>query len=115
MRVSAAVHTVCQIITKLELGGAQKVALFTAAHLDRARFRPVLLTGPGGLLTDEAKALPGVAVEIVPSLGRAIRPFRDAPARAKNSSETRPGRRDTPARENKSSDGRRPAPAPRRG
>ena len=40
----------------------------------------VLLTGPGGLLTDEAKALPGVAVEIVPSLGRAIRPFRDARA-----------------------------------
>lgn len=72
--------TVCTIITILELGGAQEVALFTVANLDRARFRPVLLTGPGGLLTDEAKALPGVAVEIVPSLGRAIRPFRDARA-----------------------------------
>jgi glycosyltransferase involved in cell wall biosynthesis len=72
--------TVCTIITMLELGGAQEVALFTVANLDRARFRPVLLTGPGGLLTDEAKALPGVAVEIVPSLGRAIRPFRDARA-----------------------------------
>ena len=72
--------TVCTIITMLELGGAQEVALFTVANLDRARFQPVLLTGPGGLLTDEAKALPGVAVEIVPSLGRAIRPFRDARA-----------------------------------
>jgi glycosyltransferase involved in cell wall biosynthesis len=69
--------TVCTIITMLELGGAQEVALFMAANLDRARFRPVLLTGPGGLLTEEAKALPGVAVEIVPWLGRPIRPWRD--------------------------------------
>ena len=70
-------HTVCHIITMLELGGAQEVALFTVSHLDRARFRPVLLTGPGGLLTEEAKALPGVTVEFVPSLGRVIGPFRD--------------------------------------
>ncbi len=71
------VQTICHIITKLELGGAQEVALFTVAHLDRARFRPILVTGPGGLLTDEAKALPGVEVVIVPALERAIRPFRD--------------------------------------
>ena len=70
-------HTICHIITKLELGGAQEVALYTVANLDRARFRPVLLTGPGGLLTEEAKALPGVEVEIVPALDREIRPFRD--------------------------------------
>ncbi|TRZ99881.1 MAG: glycosyltransferase family 1 protein [Nitrospiraceae bacterium] len=69
--------TVCTIITMLEPGGAQEVALFTVANLDRARFRPVLLTGPGGLLTDEAKALPGVEVGIVPSLAREIRPFQD--------------------------------------
>ena len=70
-------YTICHIITKLELGGAQEVALYTVANLDRARFRPVLLTGPGGLLTEEAKALPGVEVEIVRTLGREIRPFRD--------------------------------------
>lgn len=69
--------TVCTIITMLELGGAQEVALFTAANLDRVKYRPVLLTGPGGLLTEEAKALPGVDVEIIPSLGRPIRPWRD--------------------------------------
>jgi glycosyltransferase involved in cell wall biosynthesis len=72
-----AVHTVCHIITKLELGGAQEVALFTVAHLDRTRFRPILVTGPGGMLTEEARALPGVEVVIVPSLAREIRPFRD--------------------------------------
>lgn len=70
-------HTVCHIITKLELGGAQEVALFTVAHLDPTRFRPVLVTGPGGMLTEEARALPGVEVVIVPSLAREIRPFRD--------------------------------------
>jgi glycosyltransferase involved in cell wall biosynthesis len=69
--------TVCTIITMLELGGAQEVALYTVANLDRTRFRPVLLTGPGGLLTDEAKALPGVQVEIIPFLGRTVRPVRD--------------------------------------
>ena len=70
-------HTVCHIITMLELGGAQEVALYTVAHLDRARFRPVLVTGPGGMLTGEASALPGVEVVIVPALGRPIRPLRD--------------------------------------
>jgi glycosyltransferase involved in cell wall biosynthesis len=69
--------TVCTIITMLELGGAQEVALYTVANLDRTRFRPVLLTGPGGLLTDEAKALPGVQIEIIPFLGRTVRPVRD--------------------------------------
>ncbi|HEV8540215.1 MAG TPA: glycosyltransferase family 4 protein [Nitrospiraceae bacterium] len=69
--------TVCTIITMLELGGAQEVVLHTVSNLDRTRFRPVLLAGPGGLLTEEAKALPGVEVRIVPSLGRPIRPIRD--------------------------------------
>ncbi len=69
--------TVCTIITKLELGGAQEVALYTAAGLDRTKYRAVLATGPGGLLTEEAKALTGVEVEIVPSLDRSIHPVRD--------------------------------------
>lgn len=70
-------HTICHIITKLELGGAQEVAIFTVAHLDRTRFRPVLFCGPGGLLTQEAKALPGVEVVVIPALCREIRPFKD--------------------------------------
>ncbi len=69
--------TVCHVITKLELGGAQEVALFTVSHLDRARFRPVLVTGPDGLLTEEAKALPGVEVQVLPPLRREIRPVHD--------------------------------------
>ncbi|WP_455370504.1 glycosyltransferase family 4 protein [Petrachloros mirabilis] len=69
--------TVCHVITKLELGGAQEVALYAVSHLDRRKFRPVLVTGPGGMLTEEAIELPGVQTIIIPSLGRSIRAFSD--------------------------------------
>lgn len=65
--------TVCHIITKLELGGAQEVALYAVSHLDRAKYRPVLIAGSGGLLTEEARRLSHVDVHILPALGRAIR------------------------------------------
>jgi glycosyltransferase involved in cell wall biosynthesis len=71
------VDTICHIITKLELGGAQEVALYTVSHLDRTRFRPVLIAGPGGMLTEEARRLPGVQTIVVPSLGRRIHPLGD--------------------------------------
>ena len=69
--------TICHIITKLELGGAQEVALYAISHLDRARFRPILVAGPGGMLTEEARRLPGVKTVIVPSLGRRIHAISD--------------------------------------
>lgn len=64
---------VCHIITKLELGGAQEVALYAVSHLDKSRFRPVLITGPGGLLTEEAQRIAGIEVIVLPSLIRDIR------------------------------------------
>ena len=69
--------TVCHVITKLELGGAQEVAMQVVAGLDRSRFKPVLIAGPGGLLTEEARALEGVDIHIVPSLLREIHPLKD--------------------------------------
>jgi glycosyltransferase involved in cell wall biosynthesis len=42
------------IITKMELGGAQQVALETAKRLDPERFEVWLLSGEGGLMADEA-------------------------------------------------------------
>ena len=69
--------TICHIITKLELGGAQEVALYAVSHLDRTRFRRVLMAGPGGLLTEEARRLPGVDLIIVPTLGRRIHAISD--------------------------------------
>lgn len=71
---------VCHVITKLELGGAQEVALYAVSHLNRNKFRPVLVTGSGGLLTDEAKALPGVEVRILSSLSRRIHALEDLAA-----------------------------------
>ncbi|WP_455377560.1 glycosyltransferase [Petrachloros mirabilis] len=69
--------TVCHVITKLELGGAQEVALYAVSHLDQEKYRPVLVAGPGGLLTEEALQLPGVQTVIIPSLGRSIHVLSD--------------------------------------
>jgi glycosyltransferase involved in cell wall biosynthesis len=71
------VDTVCHVITKLELGGAQDVALYTVARMDRARFRPILIAGPGGLLDEDAKRIPDVETVMLPWLGRKIHVFAD--------------------------------------
>ena len=63
---------VCHVITKLELGGAQEVALYTVSHLDRKQFRPILITGPGGLLDEAAQRIPDLEVITLPELGRRI-------------------------------------------
>lgn len=73
---------VVHVITMLELGGAQQNTLHTVASLDRARFAPRLVCGTGGLLDDEARALPDVPVDFVPELVRPIRPFKDLAATA---------------------------------
>ncbi len=74
-------HRVCHIITKLELGGAQKITLRTVSHLDRAKFHPMLITGgePAELDGDAAK-IPKLELHRVPSLVRAIRPVLDLKA-----------------------------------
>lgn len=72
--------TVCHVITKLELGGAQEVVLYAVRHLDRTRFRPVLVTGAGGMLTEEARGIPNVDVITLPSLRREISPLHDLQA-----------------------------------
>lgn len=71
---------VVHVITLLELGGAQQNTLDTVARLDRARFAPRLVCGVGGMLDEEARALPDVEVTFVPDLVRPIRPVRDARA-----------------------------------
>lgn len=73
----SATATVCHIITKLELGGAQHNTLFTVGHLDRTKFRPVLITGEVGLLDSDAKSMAGVEFYQIPVLRREIRPMTD--------------------------------------
>ncbi|MDF0643262.1 MAG: glycosyltransferase family 4 protein [Nitrospira sp.] len=73
-------ETVCHVITKLELGGAQEIALHLASHLDPAKYRPVLATGPGGLLNDDAKSIRALEVILLSWLGRPVHLFGDVAA-----------------------------------
>jgi len=68
---------VIHIITMLELGGAQGNTLFTVANLDKKQFEVGLITGPGGILDDEAKNLTDVRVMFVPPLIRSVHPVKD--------------------------------------
>lgn len=65
------------VITRLDLGGAQEVALETAARLDAARFDVRLLAGPGGLLDGQAAQRLKAGFVPVPSLVHPIRPLSD--------------------------------------
>jgi len=70
---------VVHIITQLEFGGAQQNTLYTVSRLDRERFEPVLVTGPGGYLMKEACEL-DVSLHVAGSLQRRIRPLADVAA-----------------------------------
>jgi len=65
------------VITKLELGGAQKVTLMTLERLPRDRYDVALITNPDGLLVDWANRIPGLTRYWVPSLIREVRPIQD--------------------------------------
>jgi glycosyltransferase involved in cell wall biosynthesis len=71
---------VCHVITKLELGGAQKVTLMTLERLPREQYELSLVTGPEGLLRDWAERIPSLKRVWLPSLIREVRPFADLTA-----------------------------------
>ncbi|KPJ48662.1 hypothetical protein AMJ40_07060, partial [candidate division TA06 bacterium DG_26] len=66
---------VIHVIAKLELGGAQRIAIETARKLKG--YRNVLISGTGGLLDDEASSLKGVETHLLPTLRREIHPVAD--------------------------------------
>ena len=69
-------------ITRLELGGAQRVVLHTVRSLDRKDFEVALAWGPGDLLDDEAAAIPDLERIPVPTLVRPVAPMSDLRALA---------------------------------
>jgi glycosyltransferase involved in cell wall biosynthesis len=69
---------VVHIITKLELGGAQINTVYTYENLDENRFDTYLLTGPGGILTDQVKKKEHLF--IIKDLVRPINPLKDLKA-----------------------------------
>lgn len=66
---------VCVIITKLELGGAQKVAIDLCKKTDKNKFETFMICGMGGILDDETAN--GIKVYFVPDLVRKINPLKD--------------------------------------
>ncbi len=70
------------VITRLELGGAQRVVLHTARELDRSRFEVALAWGPGDVLDPEAAVIDDLSLFEVPSLVRPVAPVSDLRALA---------------------------------
>jgi len=65
------------IITKLELGGAQKQLLSLIRNLDKEVYAPFLFTAKDGLLLEEALSTVGVNVQLSDFLERPINPLKD--------------------------------------
>jgi glycosyltransferase involved in cell wall biosynthesis len=65
------------VITKLELGGAQKQLLSVIAHLDKERFHIFLFVAQEGLLLSEALSIKGITIIKSRCLVRAINPIKD--------------------------------------
>lgn len=65
------------VITKLELGGAQKQLLSLISCLDKDKFRIFLFTAKEGLLLPEALCINGLAIKESKWLERSINPFKD--------------------------------------
>jgi glycosyltransferase involved in cell wall biosynthesis len=68
---------VIHLVTRLDLGGAQQNTLHTVRNLDRTKFEPVLVCGPGGMLDEEVKSDPGIRAIFIDSLHRDISPAYD--------------------------------------
>jgi len=68
---------VIYVITKLELGGAQKVTLMTLERLPKDRYDLGLVTGPEGLLVDRATRIENLNRVWMPSMIREVRPTQD--------------------------------------
>ena len=74
---------VFHVITKLDLGGAQKVTLMTLERLPRDRYDLTLVTAPDGLLVDWASRIPDLNRIWIPSIVRELRPLKDLHALVK--------------------------------
>ncbi|HEX6303462.1 MAG TPA: glycosyltransferase family 4 protein [Anaerolineales bacterium] len=77
---------VLHAITRLIVGGAQENTLYTAALLDKSRFRVEVISGPqtgseGGLIEEVRQR--GVALTILPELVRQVSPVNDLRALVK--------------------------------
>ena len=68
---------VLYVITKLELGGAQKQLLSLCSGLDKEKFAIYLFTADSGLLVEDASKVFGINLYLSKFLDRPINPFKD--------------------------------------
>lgn len=71
---------VFHVITKLDLGGAQKVTLMTLERLPRDLYDLTLITHPEGLLAEWANRIPDMKRIWIPSIVRELHPLKDLQA-----------------------------------
>src|SRR5437867_10858855 len=69
---------VFHLITKLDLGGAQKVTLMTLERLPRDRYELGLVASPEGLLVEWANRIPGLKRVWISSIVRQVQPIKVA-------------------------------------
>lgn len=65
------------VITRLDFGGAQKIALYIAKHLDRKKFNVYFITGPGGYLDSEVVKIKNIKLLFMKNLKHPINLFFD--------------------------------------
>jgi glycosyltransferase involved in cell wall biosynthesis len=65
------------VVTKLELGGAQRHVLSLIRGLDKEKYRVFLFTSAKGLLINEASSIEGLSVKKSGFLERPVNPFKD--------------------------------------
>jgi glycosyltransferase involved in cell wall biosynthesis len=71
---------IVHIITKLELGGAQRMTMDTLRFLNKNKFRTGLISGSEGELTSEAVMIRNCNVKLIPQLVHPIKPLKDLQA-----------------------------------
>jgi len=71
---------VAHVLTRLDFGGAQQNTLYTARHLDSARFEVLLICGEGGDLDADIRQDEPARTIFLDSLVRDISPLRDLQA-----------------------------------
>jgi glycosyltransferase involved in cell wall biosynthesis len=68
---------IAHIITKLELGGAQKTTLSLLRHMDKERYEIYLITSPAGYLKQEAFLIPELNIFFINTLTRNVNILND--------------------------------------
>lgn len=68
---------IAHIITKLELGGAQKTTLSLLRHINKEHYEVYLITSPSGYLREEACLIPDLNIVFIDTLVRNVSIFND--------------------------------------